>query len=130
MYTNGPKHGPKYAINVRNKIWTKCNVDQHENHNMEQKHVNNQNMDQYRDKNMERQRNTTPKNPGRTAECVRRFQGFSGAVFSYGALRCGSVRFYRTAPYDFAFNKTALHRTALHRRIIKTKNPHRTAPSA
>ena len=59
---------------------------------------------------------------------ITRFRAFNGAVFSYGAVRSGAVLPNRTAPHNFAFNKTAPnHRTAVYR-SIETKNPHRTAP--
>ena len=42
---------------------------------------------------------------------------FYGAVFSYGAVQCGVVRFNRTVP----------HTAVPHRRILEEKNaPHRT----
>ena len=40
---------------------------------------------------------------------------FHGAVFSYGAVRCGPARFYRTAPYDFSLTKP--HRGSVPRYI-------------
>ena len=54
-------------------------------------------------------------------------QGFSRCVFFF--LRCGSVRFYRTAPHRAAPHRTAPHRTAPHRtrRIIKKNASYRTA---
>ena len=39
------------------------------------------------------------------------FMAFHSAVYSYGVVRFGAVLLHRTAPYDFAFNKTAPHRT-------------------
>ena len=57
-------------------------------------------------------------------------RAFHAAFFSYGVVRYGAVLPNRTAPYDFASNKTAPHRTASHLRIKKKKKtlPHRTAP--
>ena len=58
-------------------------------------------------------------------------QGFSRCAFSlrFGAVRCGSVRFIpnRTAPLDFASNKTALDRTVGFPEIVI--HTHRIAPT-
>ena len=57
---------------------------------------------------------------------------FHGAVFSYGAVRFGWVRFYRTESHGTILPFTKPHRTAPHRTVrflkikIRTK-PHRSS---
>ena len=43
-------------------------------------------------------------------------------------VRCGVVRFNRTAPHRTILPLTKPHRTAPHRRILDKKNPHRAVP--